>query len=177
MDLKGCIFLHLCSVVRCDMAAFGTHPQELFVIVKGKACNAHFLIFLNSIPQNTIDNLKLIGREVGFRICSNEKDVLPGPFCEIEPSVLTIIAVFKIVTSIRAIVTAVLFHGNELTIFRIDVLHLIPFSILYFFKSHTTRIDQKIVVGRRTKRIFPFAPLSTKEVIGSKGYDVPSLSC
>ena len=36
---------------------------------------------------------------------------------------LTIIAIFKIVIAIWAIIPAVLLHGNHLTIFRIDVLH------------------------------------------------------
>ena len=50
------------------MATFGSHPQKLFIFVKGQTCDAHLLVFLDTIAHNTIDVFEFIGWKVGFCI-------------------------------------------------------------------------------------------------------------
>ena len=49
-----------CSYV----AGFGSHPDELFVRVKGDGGDAHLFVLVNAVTQDAVQELELIGRNV-----------------------------------------------------------------------------------------------------------------
>ncbi len=51
-----------CSYV----ATFSSNPDELLVGVEGDGGDAHLFVLVNAVAQDTVEKLKLIGRNVRF---------------------------------------------------------------------------------------------------------------